>query len=138
MMNWVPSLEELAADPGYAAAPVVGIQTSDFDTLPDSITEPLTERGFAVNRTATNINPSSEDFTNVNSVTNGVFATPITTDSKPGRLATLVNKWPTDMPIPDGGVVIANGVDDEGLAAIEASGYELHTSGESYAASLVK
>lgn len=138
MMNWVPSLEELAADPGYAAAPVVGIQTSDFSTLPDSITEPLTERGFAVERTATNINPSSEDFTNVNTYNNGVFSKPIESDSKEGHLATLVNKWPTDLQIPDGGVVIANGVDQDGLTAIKDAGYELHTSGESYAASLTK
>lgn len=138
MMNWVPSLEELAADPGYASAPVVGIQTSDFDTLPDSITEPLTERGFAINRTATNINPSSEGMTNVNTYNNGVFSKPTESDSKPGRLATLVSKWPTDITIPAGGVVIANGVSEDGLAQIQDAGYELHTSGESYAASLTK
>lgn len=138
MFNWVPSLEELAADPGYASAPVVGIQTSDFDTLPDSITEPLTERGFAINRTATNINPSAEGMTNVNTYNNGVFSKPIESDSKPGHLATLVNKWPTDVDIPAGGVVIANGVSEDGLAAIKDAGYELHTSGESYAASLIK
>lgn len=136
MFNWVPSLEELAADPGYASAPVVGIQTTDFDTLPNSVTEPLTTRGFAVERFTMNVAPSSEGMTNVNTYNNGVFSKPTESDSKPGQTATLVSKWPTDLTIPAGGVVIANGVDEDGLAQIRDAGYELHTSGESYAASL--
>lgn len=137
MINWVPSLEELASDPGYTAAPVVGIQTTDFDVLPESVTEPLTVRGFAVQRFGTNTAPSSEAMTNVNTYNNGIFSKPVESASKKGQLVTLVSKWPTEVVIPDGGAVIANGVDDEGLQAIRDAGYELHASGESYAASLV-
>jgi hypothetical protein len=137
MINWVPSLEELAADPGYASAPVIGIQTDDFATLPGSITEPLMDRGFAI-QTINGTKPSVEEMSNVNTYNNGIFSKPEESASKPGQVATLVSKWPTDVEIPAGGVVIANGVDDDGLAQIKDAGYELHTSGESYAASLVK
>ena len=136
MINWVPSLEELAADPGYVDAPTVGIQTTDFDVLPESITEPLTIRGFAVQRFGDNTAPSAEAMSNVNTYNNGVFSKPAVSKSGEGHTVALVSKWPTDMSIPDGGAVIAQGVDDDGLAAITDAGYELHVSGESYAASL--
>lgn len=136
MINWVPSLEELAADPGYTEAPTVGIQTTDFDVLPESITEPLTTRGFAVQRFGDNTAPSAEAMSNVNTYTNGVFSKPTVSKSNEGHVVSLVSKWPSDLTIPAGGAVIAHGVPPEGLAAIADGGYELHVSGESYAASL--
>lgn len=136
MINWVPSLEELAADPGYVEAPSVGIQTTDFDVLPESITEPLTIRGFAVQRFGDNTAPSAEAMTNVNTYNNGIFSKPTVSKSGEGHTVALVSKWPSGMTIPTGTPVIAHGVDEEGLAAIVDDGYELHVSGESYAASL--
>lgn len=134
MLNWVPSLEQLAADPGYTEAPVVGIQTDDVNVLPESVTEPIVDKGFAVQPMYWEANPSTEDMSNT--ITNGIFEQGEDQVPKEGHIVSLVSKWPTDMPIPKGGAVIANGLDDDTVKGIKDEGYEVHTSSESYASTL--
>lgn len=122
--NWFPSLEELAADPGYTEAPTVSVQTQDFAAPPDNVTSDLVENGFAVRQVY-----NTEDLTNT--VHNGVFTKGDDQKAHEGQVLTVVTQWPAAVTIPDGSHVLAMGMVDDDLKLIQDAGYQLHTSTES-------
>lgn len=123
MINWVPSLEELAADPEAGEAPVVGMQVEDFDTLPDSMTEPFVKRGMGAQ-----VYNYSVEYQN-----NGMVGADPFADAHEGQLLSVVDKWPTSLEIPSGGNVVATDLDEDTITAIKEEGYRVYPSVESFA-----
>lgn len=128
-VNWFPSMEELAADPSYTEAPAVAVQVADFGKPPDNVTEDLVQNGFVVRQVY-----NAEDLTNT--VNNGVFTKGEDQKSHEGQVLTAVTKWPDAVTIPDGGHVLAMDMPPEELKLIQDEGYQLHTSVESFVASI--
>lgn len=127
MNNWVPSLEEMASDPGYVDAPAIGIQADDFDMVTNSIAEPFVAKGMGVQPIVYNVEASD--------VPGYVDPDPFA-KAYDGQIVTLVNKWPTELPIPEGGDVIAQDMDEATVQQISSEGYNVFVSAEAYVAQL--
>ena len=115
--TWLASLEDLAADPGYTDAPVVGLQVDDIEANVQELAQPLVDQGFAVDLPS-KISAESLDVP-------GLVEPDVAKPAHGGQQVAAITRWPTELTIPEGGVVMANGLTEEELAAIEEQGYRV-------------
>lgn len=131
-LNWTVTVEDMASEPGYVPATSVTVQPDDFISNPESIQDPLINRGFGV---ITQSGPG-ESQVGTESQDDGIVMADPLTPAHTSKLVSVVTKWPTTLDIPTGGDVVAIGMSDDEIAAIQHAGYKVYPTMEEYAEAL--